>query len=250
MEKILITSGCSFSECKGAETWPKWLSQQLGSSYAGVHKGMGSQGQGMISRSVIYAVSQALKQYKPEDILVGVMWSGPDRHEYYMQNSEKINWFKDPAYYEGWMENPTAFIEDTPKNWVIMNQGWMKVPTIRTYYQYFWDKTYMQIQTYEHMLRLQWFLQSLGIKYFFTCYTDFVMYPHVYKHNQDTAHLYELIDHDKFLPVSSIYTWLVDNQVQLDYLVHPHPHNHPSGYQHDQFVQRVIMPWLRERNYL
>ena len=71
MSKILITSGCSFSECISylAETWPKHLARLL-PEYEHNSYAMGSQGNGLISRGIIYGVSQALRTYKPEDIFI------------------------------------------------------------------------------------------------------------------------------------------------------------------------------------
>ena len=85
MKKILNTSGCSFSECvtyiAGNGTWPRHLAKTL-EEHEHVSYAMGSQGNGLISRSIIYGVTKALQTYKPEDILVGVMWSGSNRHDF------------------------------------------------------------------------------------------------------------------------------------------------------------------------
>ena len=42
---------------------------------------MGSQGNGMIARKAIWAVHEQLKTTPPEQLLVGIMWSGPSRSE-------------------------------------------------------------------------------------------------------------------------------------------------------------------------
>ena len=76
----LITSGCSFSEVIYEQTWPLHLERQLRPKNV-IHTGLGSQGNGMISRKAIHAVHNALKTHKPDDkMLVGIMWSGPSRH--------------------------------------------------------------------------------------------------------------------------------------------------------------------------
>ena len=84
--KKLITGGCSFTEWpQNVETWPKFLLEQL-PDYTHANAALGSSGNGLISRRVIYETTQALKQYDAKDILVGVMWSGPDRHDFYVQH--------------------------------------------------------------------------------------------------------------------------------------------------------------------
>jgi hypothetical protein len=100
--KQLITSGCSFSECRShVGTWPKHLADAL-PDYAHVSTAMGSQGNGLISRRAIYQVTEALKQTSPEDILVGIMWSGPDRHDFYQLGNKQFD------NQDGWMETPHA----------------------------------------------------------------------------------------------------------------------------------------------
>ena len=57
--KQLITGGCSFSECRShAGTWPRHLADAL-PNYEHVSTAMGSQGNGLISRRVIYQVTEA-----------------------------------------------------------------------------------------------------------------------------------------------------------------------------------------------
>ena len=81
--KLLITSGCSFSEAINHDiTWPVHLTQYL--NCEAVHLGRGSAGNGIISRTIVHAVITALKSYKPEELLVGIMWSGYSRHEFFL----------------------------------------------------------------------------------------------------------------------------------------------------------------------
>ena len=56
----LITSGCSFSEPIIAKTWPLHLEKYLAPKNVN-HLGLGSQGNGMISRKAIHAIHNALK---------------------------------------------------------------------------------------------------------------------------------------------------------------------------------------------
>ena len=84
MNRYLITSGCSFSETHSShyKSWPENLVESL-DSYNLISKGLASQGNGLISRGIIYEVSKKLKDgVLAKDILVGVQWSGPDRMDF------------------------------------------------------------------------------------------------------------------------------------------------------------------------
>ena len=81
----LITGGCSFSDLlffDKERTWPYWVEQKLQPDSVH-HVGFSSQGNGLISRRVLYTVQRNLK----EDTLVCIMWSGPTRAEYYVDNN-------------------------------------------------------------------------------------------------------------------------------------------------------------------
>jgi hypothetical protein len=86
MKKKLIASGCSFTF--EPWSWPTPTSQLLNMDLINV--GMGSQGNGLISKKIIYTVDKELKKTKPEDILVGIMWSGIDRHDVYINRFEHV----------------------------------------------------------------------------------------------------------------------------------------------------------------
>jgi len=246
MNKLLITSGCSFSTMFNNDdlTWPSHLERQL-KGWNSKHYGMGSQGNGLISRSVIYGVSNALKKYSADDILVGIMWSGTGRHDYFVDDTDFLSFKKDKNNVDGWLQNPTGFIPSDTKNWVILNAGW-KLPEAKLHYENFYDPVGSIIYTLEHVLRTQWFLQSYKIKYFMTCYTDYVLHKNIELSNNHVKHLYDLIDFNNFLPVTSITTWLLDNKIEpllaLD--------EHPSRAQHKAFTDKVIMPFLLSKNYI
>ena len=191
MTKVLITGGCSFSETvsRHIDTWPRHVARAM-PEYTHVSKGMGSQGNGLISRSVIHACTE----HADHELLVGIVWSSPLRHDFYLADC-KINANKD-----GWMENPTGFTKH--KNWVIVNHNWQN-EYAKNYYGMFHDNVGASINTLEHILRTQWFLKQHNIGYFMSTYTADVL-GGVAEH-EDTKHLYDLIDFDRFLPVDGIY---------------------------------------------
>ena len=95
------------------------------------------------------------------------------------------------------------------------------------------------------------FLQQKKIKYFFTTYTDNVFYPNALKH-VEVEYLYDMLDFNYFLPVSSEHRWVVDNSKYLDlwdrdWRNSPH---HPKNEMHKEFVDQVIIPWLCERKFI
>ena len=107
--KVLITSGCSFSDASGlcGATWPTFLEEILKSDYTHIAKGKAGHGNDYISRSIIYEVSQTLDKCKADDILVGIMWSGSNRYHYYSQldddkdNNKKFSFI--PGNTDNWL---------------------------------------------------------------------------------------------------------------------------------------------------
>ena len=262
MSKVLITGGCSFTESKYADcpgvtqSWAYQLGMALkNQGYDFVNKAMGSQGNGLISRGVLYQITEELKTRKPEDLLVGVMWSGVHRHDYRVENPELQNFIIEGVY-NGWMENPTGFINTDEKKWIILNQHWVNENEknlinheAKLYYKHFHDFIGSYIYSIEHMLRLQYFLKCKGIKYFFTIYQDHVFDPYYLKH-VEVDYLYKLLDKTQFLPVTSQYTWCVESRIDEQHWVYPHPNNHPSTIHHQAFTQQIVLPWLKSRNYI
>ena len=258
MSKILLTSGCSFSECvfDNVTTWAKHLRYALADKgYTHISSAMGSQGNGLISRGIIYNVHEALKTHKPEDILVGIMWSGPNRHDFRTPDPKMLGFVRDNVH-NGWIENPTGFVKESTKNWVILNHHWSQDHApgrnveAEVYYTFLYDDTGAMISTLEHMLRVQLLLEKLGVPYFFTVYQDHAFKDHPSIDHPEVVHLRELLDMSNFLPVSSQYTWLVENTKFPEDWEEPHPHNHPSNRQHKEFVDGIILPWLQERKYI
>ena len=91
MKKVIV-SGCSFTFEDW--NWPKFLIKHLKIRKENLNNvGMASQGNGLISKKLIYAVNKELETTKPEDILVGVMWSGVDRFDFHSENNySSDNW--------------------------------------------------------------------------------------------------------------------------------------------------------------
>ena len=114
--KYLVASGCSFTDENANhasqsgpnfyrslfegnteapreaefETWVSPLAKIFGASI--YNYGMNSSGNSLISRKAIFGVSQLLKKgVDPKDILCGVEWSGPDRHDFMLESQKEID---------------------------------------------------------------------------------------------------------------------------------------------------------------
>ena len=254
MTKLLLTGGCSFSECINShiDTWPRHLYRSLEPLGYSEHRSsaMGSQGNGLISRGIIYDVTQALKTHRPEDILVGVMWSGSDRHDFRCTDPNLLG-FVTKQIKNGWMKNPTGFVKDATPNWVILNKRWDN-PEAEAYYRTFHDNIGSSIYSIEHVLRTQWFLQSRGVPYFFSDYIDNNLVAVENLQHDEVKYLYEQIDRSQYLPVTSEYNWVRNNSK----LLHLWPTEalkgpwHPKTEHHKEFTDQVIMPWLQLKEYL
>ena len=238
LSKLLITSGCSFSECisEHIDTWPRHLARTL-EQHNHISGAMSSQGNGLISRSIVYHVSQALKETDTKDLLVGIVWSGPDRWDFYLEQP--------PAFsaHDGWMSNPTGFTKN--KNWVILNHGWTN-NFAKMHYSTFHDSIGASIYTLEHVLRVQWFLEKHKIPYFMGTYTGEVLPKYLSTHSE-TQHLYDQINFDNFLPVEGVYEWCRDYS-RLPFIVPGD--KHPSTQQHKIFTEQVIVPFLTRKKYI
>ena len=94
MVKHLITGGCSFSAGGEYTGWTGCLSSHLKKTNSKItfnHTGFNSQGQELIQKKVMLALIEAFENgYKPEDILVVVMWSGTHRKAWYIDNIDII----------------------------------------------------------------------------------------------------------------------------------------------------------------
>ncbi len=100
MYKGLVTSGCSFSlwHSVDGKGWPYYLQQQLLSDsilsedFDSFHRGIGGNGNMLIARNTIEAISRLLdKGVNGKDILCVVQWSGINRHQLFLQDTEQVN---------------------------------------------------------------------------------------------------------------------------------------------------------------
>jgi hypothetical protein len=234
----LITSGCSFSECETTyvDSWPKVLTRALEEKYDVNHTpyGMGSQGNGLISRSVRWSVLDALNNgTDPSDILVGIMWSGTARGEVYVEGDFHIE------NTDGWKRNPIKMPpSDVEGNWLILNPHW-KNEYVKPYYVHKSPAAH-SIATLELIIYTQMFLKQHNIKYFMSVYMDEVLKD--YNSRPALKWLKDQIDWDTFLPVKGMFDWAKESDLPMGF-----DGFHPSNEQHQHYVKTIIMPWLSEK---
>lgn len=238
MKKILFTSGCSFTSSPnkftdGYNSWPNFVSNKLKIQL--LNSAIISQGNGLISRKVLYNIDKLLKKYKPDDILVGVMWSGVDRFDYYHNSSENF------AIHNSCDFNPTSIIENH-NNWRIMNHHWINDESI-LYYKHFHNDISSLLITIEHILRVQWYLKRLGVDYFMTTYMN-IFDKKLIKHHE-ISYLYDMINFDKFLPVNGCYEWI--NEKYPHYI---NEYKHPIEIGYKKFTENIILPYLNNNMYM
>ena len=239
---LLITAGCSFSQVPNvAAAWPVHLQNEL--NYKDViHLGIGSVGNGIISRRVIYNVSNQLKKgIKPENMLVGIMWSGPNRLE--VMNTGTIPHREIlPNNYDTY-GNPCKIASDQ-RLWYILNGHWEDESTT-TMFKNFYDEVYAAILTCEHILRTQWFLKANNIKYFMTTYAPKTL-DKKYTRHKECRHLHDMIDFDDFLPIVDAFSAMESGPFKL-----PDNHDgHPTTDMHKYFTHHYILPFLKNKKYI
>ena len=240
-KKTLIASGCSFTH----QPWSWAYKLKELNEYDLLNVSMPCQGNNIIAQKVLYNVSQQLKIKRKEDILVGVMWSGVDRHDFFMYDVNRIE------NIDGWEENPTNIIEGQ-KNWVIMNSNWDN-PIARLWYENFHTYVGAMIDTLKNVLLTQLFLEKNNIKYFMTTYMNiFDTIKEDILFNPEVEYIHKMINFDNFLPVDGCYEWVKNNckekgfnSVDLNGDMGIH---HPNDYGHEMFTKEIILPFLKNIN--
>lgn len=240
-EKYLITGGCSFAETVSdhIDTWPRHLAKEL-SDYTHISTGMSSQGNDLISRKVMFETFNLLdKGVSSDNILVCVMWSGWNRSCVYSHNRiTEVTPKNNSSEYI--IENPTSVADDN--RFYITNPWWAKTYRYVENFYMAVPPEQLKMQSFEHILRTQDFFKANKIKCCMMQYTNEVLdteYPAV-------PYLNRMIDKDLWATEQGCYEWCVKNTG----IPFPKNDNHPSTEQHKIFTDKVIMSYLRGKNYV
>jgi len=256
--KYFISTGCSFTDvpisslqklryvdldqCKDYNlSWPVHVNNHLGSIPQ--YKGKGCAGNGIISRTTVYEVNKALQEYKVDEILVGIMWSGYYRQELYFTEPQMDYYSMNSNL------NPTSIGEEN--NFYRVMPYWDDELS-KFYYKHIYDEIGAYILTLENILRTQWYLQCKNIKYFMSTYYPSVFPIKEHLDNPNIKYLYDMIDFSYFLPVESEWNWCCEYQDPSTW--YPDESNkgnpHPNTLQHKAFADKVIIPFLKHRGWI
>ena len=233
--KLLVTAGCSFTQYPNADiSWSYHLSSHMGCET--LYLGQGMAGNGIISRHVIFQTLEALKKHKPNEILVGIMWSAANRHDFYHSGTVPHHHVDIGTEKH---RNPVKINKE--HNFYIINNHWDDESS-HQYFRHFHNAIGSYLYTIEHILRVQWFLKLHNIPYFMTEFSRSVLpqSEHIKSHS-DIKHLYDQIDFGNFLDVTNCEDWArhksgFDFARPLD--------SHPSTEQHKAFTEQIIIPHL------
>jgi len=235
-KKLFVTSGCSFTDPSFA--WPYQVAKKFDFDIKNV--ATPSQGNGLISRKLLYILENLPFNYPSEDIIVGVMWSGINRHERFIESGDE---YIGPPYLS---YNPTSITLHNERNWRMMSYEWIKSEDCTVYYGTFNNVISSTVQTLEHILRVQWYLDICGIKYFMSTFMDIFSDEKTMNH-PEVKYLYDMIDFSKFLPIKGFYEWNKENytkegfdDIDLDW--------HPNEFGNIRLTEEIITPHLIENN--
>jgi hypothetical protein len=245
--KILISGGCSFTQYPriGAVNWPFHLANHY--NLKPYYKGNGAAGNALIANKVLHTLHQCLFKDKidPSEILVGIMWSGFNRHVIYL-NEEPINYFhwynENDELHEGGNPNKIA----GPRNYYMIHNRW-KDKLSENYYKNFHSYQGSLIDSIKNYLLIQNFCKCNDIQYFFTEYSSDTVTNSGMLEEPDIKYLYEMIDTSKFLPVPHMRYWN-DNHSNLKYEIKDD--FHPTGAMSEKFTNEVIIPFIETKLFL
>ena len=204
-KRILVTGGCSFSTSgdNQHQTWVDYIGQKYDFRRY-LHTGSPASGNELIAERVIYALQTLLdKGHSPNDLYLGVVWSGIERKELFITSvdTEKFNLLgkyselDDSVKREGEntliMSNRSNVFSNTKgvrpgivnvPNGYLKSGGlpytddWWKTKPQRDYFNLWYDNFYSVekqfIDTLKSILLVQTFCERHNIKYFMSVWQN------------------------------------------------------------------------------
>lgn len=243
MINTLITGGCSFTFEDW--NWPGYLRKNLNIRL--INTAMGSMGNKLISRRVISTLNNVLNTKKPEELLVGIMWSGTDRYHKFLNKYERTEQYISDEELSTGIENPTWAGDKKEKSWLVFNPWHNQTDDSTKFYKEIYHRTELQVQTLESILTTQLFLEKHKIRYFMSTYKNIFDSSewHFDSNNPELKYLYDNIDFTRFLPVEGMMEWTA---LRLGAAGFPERwDDHPNEYAHEVFVEEIITPFLKKK---
>jgi hypothetical protein len=211
----------------------------------------------LISRKLIYKVNELIKSNNPNDIIVGIMWTAPDIHERYVSSD------KDYIFLEK-SKIKLKSVVDNLKNWRVLNYELIQSSKdCELYYKIFYNKLQSYVLSFEHVLRTQWYLNKLGIKYFMTTQLDFLYniknyiqicdfkklnlntnYNYEILSYSEIQYLYNMLNMNNFLPVKGMIEWVQENYSNEGFKDSENLILNSFG--NEKFITEIILPFLKK----
>lgn len=241
--KKIITAGCSFSAVAaehefgttkdfsgGMSNWPYRLMEK-NTDIAFRNLGLIGAGQELIQKRTSKAIMEELKNYKPEELAVIVMWSGTDRKAFFIDNEDYIQEIVKEWQNRQNLINLTQFDNIFPKphhskQQIVHNKngvceyysdgGWYYIqymhPDSKLCDSYIETMTTRLAQvtiSLENMIFLQNLCTIKGIKLYQAYYRSHVLDDIVeYKEHLNIKYLYDQLNFDTILSTTGMYEHL------------------------------------------
>lgn len=239
MIDTLLISGCSFTF--EPHCWPNHVAKEL--SLDEINVGMGSAGNGLIAKRLMSTCERLLKEKKPEEILVGIMWSGTDRHHKYTDHKIDSSVYLEDGSLDERVQNPTWAGNPEHLHWIMMNPWHLQTSHSEKYYLEYHTDIHGQTTTLEYILLTQLYLKSKGIKYFMTTFKNIFSEDWNFdKNNLEVKYLYDQIDFSKFAPIDGCMEWVTEHYPEKGF-----PQrwdDHPNEFGYKKFAEEVLVPFI------
>ena len=170
---IVVTSGCSFTNC--GKSWPYHIN-----NHDVCNVGTVGAGNSYITRAAIWQCEDLLSNGIPSDeIYLIVMWSGINRKEVLSTNtnplhSDYISNQKD----RWWLSNFNPNIDEKDSVWLkssIPDMKWTNQSVcdlFEQHWKHFYTEEESLLNTLENIIRIQNYCDSRGIKYKLSCWQN------------------------------------------------------------------------------
>lgn len=235
----LVVGGCSFTY-NNEFTWAGPIKNKHNAT---INVGSCAAGNSYIARSVIHELD------KHKDVALICQWSGIHRQSYYIDNSHPLyNDFKaSQGHWPDWAGDYHA-----PETEAVANENfWIKTGGnniahsgssslihdrfVKPYAKYFYSHEQALVETFENILRVQYYCEAKNIKYLMFWWKKELDNYRLEKYSKT---LYNKINLNNWLP--NLGDWCVEHtnllQQDLDKGYHPTPD------QHNKYAENVIIP--------
>jgi hypothetical protein len=251
--KKIITGGCSFTE---GETWAKSLYDLCKQNYPGVlleNTALTSQGQELIQKKISQDLIESLKEYKPEEIAVVVMWSSTERKCFYVNNPYIISTDLKNVWSDN--RNPICDLKNNSNptaawytcNWHDLEHPQYTTNIVKTHFSLVKDSSYAVHLSLENIIFLQNLCKVHNVKFYQMFYMDYPLEDiETYKDHELVKYLYDQFDYNSIVDKKSIFTYLKELDNEELYF---RKDAHPTKEGHELWFKQVLLPYLTNKGF-